>query len=38
LIRGRERPVGHQTRNWEWKFYKRKLGPKLVFPPILVVN
>ncbi len=38
LIRGRERPVGHQTRNWEWKFYKRKLGAKLVFPPILVVN
>ncbi len=29
----------HQTRNWEWKYYTTKqLGPKLVFPPILVVN
>jgi hypothetical protein len=32
--------IGHQTRNWEWKFYKMKeVGSKqLVFPPILVVN
>jgi hypothetical protein len=29
----------HQMCNWEGKFYKRKkLVPKLVFPPILVVN
>ncbi len=29
--------IGHQTRNWEWKFYKVKwLKPKLVFPPNLV--
>jgi hypothetical protein len=31
--------IGHQTRTLEWKFYTAKqLGPKLVFPPILVVN
>jgi hypothetical protein len=31
--------MGHETHNWEWKFYKRKLlGPKLVFPPIWVIN
>jgi len=31
--------IGHESCNWEWKFYKTKwLGHKLVFPPILVAN
>ncbi len=31
--------MGHQRRNWEWKFYKVKwLKPKLVFPQNLVAN
>jgi len=28
--------IGHQMHNWEWNFTKKKkLGPKLMFPPIL---